>query len=380
MRFFQTWFWTALRGQLTEWRTWLLLLLLPLLALGADRLIPAEEVSAPVQVGVVLPEEGGGRFWSLLEERSGLVVTFQLSDEDTARRQVATGQWDCALLLPEDFEDRLERLELYPALTLLTGPGSTVYPMVRETAAAALAQCVSPGIAERYLLRSGIAGQDTIAEMRPRLNEVLLDQDRVLVSMETADGRPLDAIELADSGRSQLLTGLAAILLLIWALLLAMDLGRWLDSPFACRLVPLRGRTRLLLPRLGAGLVPALLSGCLALLAVGQPGGLLPLLPYLLLWGGAGALMARRRAVWSALPVLLPFVPAAGLLLSPALLDLSQLFPVLAPVVRWNPVTLYLRAGAGSWRDGLLLTGLAAAVLLLNLLPAPKSRSRAQPA
>ena len=194
MRFFQTWFWTALRGQLTEWRTWLLLLLLPLLALGADRLIPAEEVSAPVQVGVVLPEEGGGRFWSLLEERSGLVVTFQLSDEDTARRQVATGQWDCALLLPEDFEDRLERLELYPALNLLTGPGSTVYPMVRETAAAALAQCVSPGIAERYLLRSGIAGQDTIAEMRPRLNEVLLDQDRVLVSMETADGRPLDAI------------------------------------------------------------------------------------------------------------------------------------------------------------------------------------------
>ena len=33
-----------------------------------------------------------------------------------------------------------------------------------------------------------------------------------------------------------------------------MDLGRWLDSPFARRLAPLRGTSALLLPRLAAGL------------------------------------------------------------------------------------------------------------------------------
>ena len=237
MRALGTFFLTALRGQLASWRTWCLLLLLPLIVFGAARLSPAEEVSAPVQVGVVLPEEGGERFWSLLEERSGTVVTFRQTDGETARRQVATGAWDCAFLLPDDFEERLSRAELYELVTLLTGPGSTVYPVVRETAAAALAQCVSPTVAERYLLRSGIADQDTIGAMRPRLQEVL--EERVLIAMETADGRPLDPIALADSGRDQLLAGLTAILLLIWALLIAMDLGRWLGSPFARRLAPL---------------------------------------------------------------------------------------------------------------------------------------------
>ena len=365
MNFMLLCFRTALREQLTSRRTWLLLFLLPLLTLAAARLIPAEEVSAPVQVGVVLPAEGGERFWSLLEERSGAVVTFCRTDEDTARRRVAAGTWDCAFLLPDDFADRLAQVDLYGLVTLLTGPGSTVYPMVRETAAAALAQCVSPTVAESYLLRSGIAGRDTIGDMRPRLQEVLLDQDRVLLSLETADGRPLDPIALADSGRGRILSGLVAVLLLIWALLTAMDLGRWLDSPFARRLAPLRGSSELLLARLGAALTPALLSGWLALLAAGQPGFVLPLLPYLLFWGAVGSLLARRRGMWSALPVLLPFVPALGLLLSPVLLDLSQLFPVLAPVVRWNPITLYLRAGCGQWRDGLLLTALAAVCLLL---------------
>ena len=365
MKFLGTCFLAALRGEMTRGRTWLLMLLLPLLSLGAARLIPAEAVSAPVQVGVVLPEEGGEQFWSVREGRSGLVGDVCLSDAETARRQVAAGAWDCALLLPDDFADRLEALDLYRVIELLTSPGSTVYPMVRETAAAALAQCVSPAVAERYLLRSGIAGQDTIEGMRPRLDEVLLDQDRVLIAMETADGAPMDAVTLADSGRDQLLAGLAAVLLLVWALLISMDLGRWLDSSFARRLAPLRGDAWLVLPRLGAALVPAALSGGLALLAAGSPGYLLPMLPYVLLWGAAGALLARRRALWSALPVLLPFMPAAGLLLSPALVDLSQLLPALSPAVRWNPVTLFLRAGRGGWADGLLLSALAAAAVLL---------------
>lgn len=37
----------------------------------------------------------------------------------------------------------------------------------------------------------------------------------------------------------------------------------------------------------------------------------------------------------------------------------------LAPAVRWSPVALYLRAGGGSWGDGLALAAGAAAVLAL---------------
>jgi len=351
---------------LTRQRGWLLLLLLPVLSFGVSRLLPAEEASAPVQVGVVLPRRGGEEFRRRLEQRSGLVVSFLLADEDHAERQVAAGHWDCALLLPDDFEERLKNRDTYQLITLLTGPGSTVYPMVRETAAACVAELISPAVAEDYLLDSGIADQDSISDLRPRLNETLLDQDRVLVTMETADGRSLDALTLAQGGTDGLLSGLLAIVLLVYALFAAMDLGRWLDSPFARRLLPLRGAAALLLPRLAGLLLPALPAGGMALLALDNPARCLPpLLPYLLFLAALALALARCRALWTALPVLMPFVPAAGLLLSPVLLDLSLLFPALAPVVRWMPVTLYLRACDGCWTDGLALAAGAAAVLAL---------------
>ena len=266
MKFFTALFKACLRTQLSGARTWVLLLFLPLVVFAAARLLPAEEVSAPVQVGVVLPEEGGGTFWEKLEARSGLVVTFLPAGAREAERQVSLGRWDCALVLPEDFDARLERRETEELFTLLTGPGSTVYPMVRETAAACVAELVSPGIAEDYLLDSGILDGAGVEAARPRLNEVLLDRDRVLVSMETADGRPLDPLTLADRGVFGLLAGLTAVLLLIWVLFAAIDLGRWLDSPFVRRLAPLRGTLSLLLPRLAAALLPMLCSGTLALM------------------------------------------------------------------------------------------------------------------
>lgn len=367
MSFFRTSFLSALRTQLSGPRTWALFFLLPLMMFGVGRILPEEEVSAPVQVGVVLPEKGGEDFWSRLEQRSGLVVTFHRAEYSQAERQVALGRWDCALVLSEDFEARLARQDVAGLFTLLTGPGSAVYPMVRETAAACVAELISPAMAEDYLLDSGILTAEELPKARSRLNEVLLEQDRVLVSMETADGQPLDPLSLAGSGVSDLLSGLTAILLLIWTLLTAMDLGRWLDAPFARRLLPLQGALPLLLPRLTAALLPALCSGALALLLAGAPSACLPaLIPYLLFWGTTALILAQRRPLWSALPALLPFVPVLGLLLSPVLLDLSLLFPTLGPVIRWMPVTLYLRACEGSWADGLLLAAGGAAILLLG--------------
>ena len=273
MSFFLALFKSGLRSQLSNWRGCLLLLLLPLTTFTAARLLPAEEVSAPVQVGVVLPAEGGGDFWARLEARSGLVVTFRRADYAQAERQVATGLWDCALVLPPDFEARLDRLDTEELFTLLIGPGSAVYPLVRETVSACVAELIAPGMAERYLLDSGISGAGGLEDAGSRLHEVLPDGERVLVSMETADGRLLDPLALADSGVSLLLTGLVALLLLLWTLFTAADLGRWLVSPFARRLLPLRGRRALLLPRLAAALLPALCAGGLALLAAAAGGG-----------------------------------------------------------------------------------------------------------
>lgn len=377
MSFFRTFFTSASRLRLADWRAWAMLLLLPAITFGVARLLPAEEVSAPVQVGVVLPETGGGEFWRRLEARGGLVVVFHKADYEKAERLVAAGRWDCALVLPEDFEDRLTARELEGLFTLLIGPGSVVYPMVRETVTACVSERVSPAMAGDYLLQSGILDETGLKEARPRLDQVLLERDRVLVSMETTDGHPLDPLALADSGVSSLLSGLTAVMLSIWALFTAMDLGRWLDSPFARRLAPLRGRLSLLLPRLAAALLPALCAGALALLAVECPlAAVLALVPYLLFWGAAAMALALWSPAWNALPALIPFVPALGLLLSPTLLDLSTLFPALAPAVRWNPVTLYLRACGGSWGDGLLLAAAGAAVLALLRLSGRNGQSK----
>ena len=373
MSFFLSCLAAALRARLRDPRTWLLLLLLPLTVFGAKALLPAQEAAAPVQVGVVLPRQGGQAFWDKLERRSGLAVSFLRADEEEARRQVAAGRWDCALVLPGDLEERLAATDTYELIDLLIGPGSTAYPLVRETAAACVAELAAPAIAEDYLLERKIADEASIAGLRPRLRETLADQDRVHVSLETVDGRPLDPLALADSGTDALLSGLLAVMLLVYALFAAMDLGRWLDSPFARRLLPLRSPLALLLPRLAAALIPALWAGALALPALAHPArSLCALVPYLLFLGAAALALARHRALWTALPVLMPFAPAAALLLSPVLLDLSLLFPALAPLVRWMPVTLYLRACQGRWGGALALAALAG--LILSLLWALERR------
>ena len=188
MSFFLSCLAAALRARLRDPRTWLLLLL-PLTVFGAKALLPAQEAAAPVQVGVVLPQQGGQAFWDKLERRSGLAVSFLRADEEEARRQVAAGRWDCALVLPYDLEERLAATDTYELIDLLIGPGSTAYPLVRETAAACVAELAAPAIAEDYLLQRKIADEASIAGLRPRLRETLADQDRVHVSLETVDGR-----------------------------------------------------------------------------------------------------------------------------------------------------------------------------------------------
>ena len=81
-------------------------------------------------------------------------------------------------------------------------------------------------MAEGYLLDSGILTEAEAVQARPRLRESLLERDRVLVALETWDGAPMDPLALADRGVDDLLAGAAAVLLLVWALFAAMDLGR----------------------------------------------------------------------------------------------------------------------------------------------------------
>lgn len=372
MRFFLSCFTGRLLTRLRRWGTWLLVVLLPASMLAAVMLIPAEEAAAPVQVGVVIPADDpeGEEYLRRLSLRNGTVVTFLPAQEEVARRNVAAGRWDCALLLPDDFTLRVEQLDTRRLITVLTGPASVVWPLVQETAAACLAEQISPRIAEEYLLESGIVTQEQLPALSGRLESVLPEQQRVLIGLERLGEETVTADASGMWGIRSVLSGVIAIMLLVWVMFSAMDLGRWLETPFAQRLCGMKPVMVLLLPRMAADLLLVLISGAAAMLCLGQPVRyLVALVPYLMLLGVFSLLSARWKAIWTSFPILLPFVPPLCLVLSPVLFDPTALFPGLAPISAVMPVTLYLHAADGSAAAALGMTGAAVLLLLLLVLP-----------
>lgn len=369
MRYFLLALGLSLRSQLRRGRFWLALALVLALGLavrwglGRD---PAD--GAAVRAGVVLPGEGGEAFWEALEARGGSLVRFVRAEEDEARARVAAGQWDCALVLPEDFAERLADGGADGLVTLLTGPGSAVYPLIRETAAAALLELSAPALAADYLLSSGIADPASMEAVAPRLAETLPQAQRVRVEMETLSGRPLDGLALAGESLSRMLRGSLAAAALAWSLFAAVDLGRWRQSGAALRMRPCLGGTAMALPRLLGALLPVLLLGVTGILAAGgTAGSALALVPYLMVLGALALLLSAFPPVWTALPAAVPFAAAGALVLSPVFADVTLFFPALAPLSRWLPVTLYLRGCEGDWaalgRLAVLTAVLAAAAL-----------------
>lgn len=357
MRYLWTAFRLSLLARLRRWRTWAAVALVLLAAL-AVRLSPAEEALTPVTVGVVLPPEGGEDFWRGLEEREPGLVRFVRTDPETLRRQVSAGRWDCALTLAEDFPERLPSLDLDGVVTVTVGPGSTVYPLVQETAAAVLTALAAPAIAEAYLASGPLAGTPL-----PELEEVR----RVGISLRTPGGRPLGTAELASSGRDGLLRAAAAALLLVWALSTAVDLGRWLETAEARRTLACRSAPALLLPRLLAALVPPLAAAALGL-RTAACGGAAALLPYGAAVGALALALASLPWAWRALPPLIPLAAVSVFVLSPAVVDVGALFPGLSPLVEALPATLYLRACQGDGGAVLRLLALAAVLAVLARL------------
>ena len=373
MRYFATSLSLSLRARLRGRRFWLLLLLIVttgLLLRWTTRPSPSD---VPVRVGLVLPADAAP-FEEALTRRGGASAAFIPADEPTARSRVAASQWDCALLLPEDFTARLEASDLDGIVTLLTGPGSTVYPLVRETAAAALLELTTAQIAADYLRSSGIA-PDASAEALP-----LPPTQHVRIEMETLTGRPLDELGLAEESASRVFRGSIAAALLVWTLFTAVDLGRWQESGAARRMRPILGTVLLTLPRLLAAMLPAFLLGAAGLLACGGWTGsfCLPALAlYLAALGALALLLSSVRPAWTALPAVIPFAAVSVFVLSPVFVDMTLYFPRLKPLSRWLPATLYLQGCEGDLpalaRLLLLTAVLTAAALLPERLRRRKS-------
>lgn len=349
MNYFLTHFQIALTQRLRNVKSWLLLLLLPLLLLVISLSIPPQQISAPVQVGVVLPEEGGKDFWELLSARSGTVLTFFETDEETLNRNIATGTWDCGLILSEDFAEKIQTAKTDRLFTLRIGEGSAVYPLVRETVASCVVALVRVPIGYNYLVSTEIAADLNPNEVRAQLQQELGEEERVAITMYTPDGEPLHPFQMADHGLQQFLRWVLSTTLLVWILLSICDLGRWRAGSAVKRLLPLLSPTTAMLPRLCADSILAILSGCLGAWLIGDGfTGCAAITVYVLFWSGIGLIIVHFPAMCQNLPILPAFIVVSSLLLSGVLVDLSSVFPSISGLLRVIPGRMYLQASIGN--------------------------------
>lgn len=275
---------------------------LPLLAAAFLLAVPPDERAAPVQAGVVSECENDA-LSPLLAEYGGGVISFVFTDRGTMEKNVALSRWDCGIIIPSDFTERLEDADTDRLLTLVTGPGSAAYPIVRETVCACLAKLTAPRIAADYMESSGIVPSDTVS-----------GAERVDLIVMTAEGSPSAPGALAQGVWSRLIMAALSAAAAIYVLLISCDLGLWYAGRAGSMERRLRPATLVLLPRVIAPLIPLAAALALSSLIVSDFTLLRPLARLLAMLATLSLLVSRLRRAPAALPVLVPFVPIAAFL------------------------------------------------------------------
>ena len=369
MKFFLTGFKLSFARRMGNIKFWVILLLLPALILTVQIALPKESAAAPVQVGVALPENGGEAFMELLENRSGTVLTFIRADSDTIDRNVASGKWDCGLILPEDFVQRVEELDTYRLITIRIGAGSVVYPLVQETVASCMSILSSGQIAESYLLSSGIVTD------RAELPPVSVPSDpsdgikQVQIHMHTADGVQMNALNITGSGIKDLLLWVVCGFMLVWTLMRGADLGAMGDSGTIRRMRPMRSATVILAGFAGADLLSLCVSAMIAVAILGANlSCYIAIMTYGLFLCTFGLLIAHFPTVWKSVPVLPPFVVLISLLFAGALVDMGALLPKLSPVISWLPGKLFMDICHGDIMACLPLIGASCVFIMVSFI------------
>ena len=230
----------------------------------------------------------------------------------------------------------------------------------------------------KYLLDKGIVSDEAkLEQIRPLLEQTLDASQRVEIHLSTPDGQPLEPVKLAARGVDLILCWVVSAVLLVWLLLCATDLARWLQSPAARRMRPLRCATCLMGAKIGGDGLLALILGCAAMITLKTGfSGCAAVASYVLFWLSMALLLAHFTAVSTVIPVLVPFVMVISLLLSSVLVDISLVMPQLGAIGKWLPCRLFLNTCQGDLTGAaILLTGSLICILLsigLDRLTNPK--------
>lgn len=358
MRYFLALFGTFLRCRIRQWRTWLLFLLLPGMALAATMMSDVS-TTAPVTVGVVLPADGATVFWELLECQNNELLTFVQTDPDTLDRNVAAGRWDCGLILPEDFEARISEMDFLRLITLRISSGSAVYPLVQESVSACLAQLATPVIAWDYLVESQILQETDHAQMEAQLARMRAQTRTIGIRLSTFDGSSLSAPQILQEGSQRFLFWIISAVILIRMLFASADLCRFSASAAARRLLPIRSTLPLIAAKACSDSLLLLFSGSIAMIMLGGGiQGCTAVICHTLFWLSLSLLLAQFPGIHGLLVAFIPSAPVISFLLSSVAVDISLFLPDVAGMLQWLPVSLFLRICDG---DAAALIALAAA-------------------
>ena len=317
----------------------------------------------------------------VVQELPGIQIALEIdkTDEETARKGIADGEYVGAMILPDGFTDEVLHLKDFSVVLLLSEKAAQASDMVAEIAK--LGQTLI--VTGQYAILAGedqmIAGQvsnEIYNAYNDRMNEVLLDH---AVSLETLCAR-IETVPYAGTGLSALswyallwLTLLLAFTGLFFSALYTEDLKK----PVLMRLYASGVRPfsflsgKILYPFLFRLL---LLSGVLLALAVFMPlsitfvSVLLALLGliFLTLMTSCTAVLLSKNGAWTF--VILAF-GAVGLLLSGGLIPRSMLPEVITTIGDLTPfgAAAALFAPMFGGRPGVL--PLISAVLYAVLLP-----------
>lgn len=319
-----------------ERRAIALLLIFPLLAALLSFAIPENEMNAVVPVGIAIPEgsEKGEALFKLLPQENGY-VEFILSDEDSLRKNVAAGKWECGFILRADFDKRLSNLAYSKLFTVVKNEGSTLDAFVAEAISSALLTLVSPDIGTEYL-------RDVGAQI-PEDGWVLDTEFRISV-IPAVDGE-LGVAGVSSGSAATIIRGFAAILLTVLAIAYGDRLAARRQTAYFSRVRAQRGTAAIIVPALVFELLLLFFVSLVTLLILGER-GVLALFAFTLCLVSLSALISSLPQGITA--AILPFLPPVLLILCPIFFDAVSIFPALRYLSEIIPVTQYLNAAGGN--------------------------------
>ncbi|MFV0352096.1 MAG: ABC transporter permease [Oscillospiraceae bacterium] len=306
-------------------------------------------------VGVWIPDDSpiAANFYSSLSSFDDNGISFKKADTpQQAKDMVAAGQWECAYIADNKFDDKVASSNYRRLFIEVVSPSTSLNLLIRENVSAAFITALSPHIAVQVLEESDLffteddlfAFQQNFASSPFQLNFVL----------EYTNNENLQLSSPSQMLGPRIVHGTIAIMLLLFGMLSGVSFAQDAKSAAFMRISAYRGRWGLYLSRLVLSAILGFISSLISvlLLSVFFPsyfvatGGLmytiLLLAAYQIFISAFSFFIASFLPGRSALAVF-PFFITACLLLSPIFINLAQIFPSAAIFINLLPPTFYLR-------------------------------------